>query len=81
MSVYVGIDVHRKRSQVAVLTGEGTVGFNNNVVNGRQRPRPVPTARCVSPVHSVSDGSFTFGSPDERLLLWLQLRLSDQLRT
>jgi hypothetical protein len=25
MSVYVGIDVHRKRSQVAVVTGDGTV--------------------------------------------------------
>ena len=23
MSVYAGIDVHRKRSQVAVVTGEG----------------------------------------------------------
>ena len=23
MSVYVGIDVHRKRSQVAVVTGDG----------------------------------------------------------
>ena len=25
MSVYAGIDVHRKRSQVAVVTGDGTV--------------------------------------------------------
>jgi hypothetical protein len=25
MSVYVGIDVHRKRSQVAVVTEDGTV--------------------------------------------------------
>jgi hypothetical protein len=25
MSVYVGIDVHRKRSQVAVVTGDGQV--------------------------------------------------------
>jgi hypothetical protein len=34
MSVYVGIDVHRKRSQVAVVTGEGQVQLNKNVVNG-----------------------------------------------
>jgi hypothetical protein len=33
MSVYVGIDVHRKCSQVAVVTGEGTVQLNKNVVN------------------------------------------------
>ena len=36
MSVYVGIDVHRKRSQVAVVTGDGLVQFNRNVVNGRE---------------------------------------------
>jgi transposase len=34
MSVYVGIDVHRKRSQVAVVTEEGKVQLNRNVVNG-----------------------------------------------
>ena len=34
MSVYVGIDVHRERSQVAVVTGDGTVELNKNVVNG-----------------------------------------------
>ena len=34
MSVYVGIDVHRKRSQVAVITDEGKVQLNRNVVNG-----------------------------------------------
>ena len=36
MSVYVGIDVHRKRSQVAVVTGDGLVQLNRNVVNGRE---------------------------------------------
>jgi transposase len=36
MSVYVGIDVHRKRSQVAVVTGDGQVQLNRNVVNGRE---------------------------------------------
>src|SRR6185312_4108685 len=34
MSVYAGIDVHRKRSQVAVVTEDGTVQLNKNVVNG-----------------------------------------------
>jgi len=34
MSVYVGIDVHRKRSQVAVLDQAGAVCANRNVVNG-----------------------------------------------
>jgi transposase len=34
MSVYVGIDVHRKRSQVAVVAEDGKVRLNRNVVNG-----------------------------------------------
>jgi transposase len=34
MSVYVGIDVHRKRSQVAVVTEDGTVQLNKHTVNG-----------------------------------------------
>ena len=33
MSVYVGIDVHRKRSQVTVVSEDGTVELNKNVVN------------------------------------------------
>jgi transposase len=36
MSVCVGIDVHRKRSQVAVVTGDGKVQLNRNVVNGTE---------------------------------------------
>src|SRR5205809_8115984 len=36
MSVYVGIDVHRKRSQVAVVSGDGQVQLNRNVVNGSE---------------------------------------------
>jgi transposase len=36
MSVYVGIDVHRKRSQVAVIDGGGEVLANRNVPNGVQ---------------------------------------------
>ncbi len=39
MSVYVGIDVHRKRSQVAVAAEDGKVQLNRNVVNG-QEPMP-----------------------------------------
>ena len=34
MSVYVGIDVHRKRSQVAVVDQSGEVLANRNVPNG-----------------------------------------------
>jgi transposase len=34
MSVYVGIDVHRKRSQVAVIDQSGEVLVNRNVPNG-----------------------------------------------
>src|SRR5690348_8943989 len=34
MSVYVGIDVHRKRSQVAVVDASGEVLANRNVPNG-----------------------------------------------
>jgi transposase len=36
MSVYVGIDVHRKRSQVAVVAEDGQVRLNKNVVNGSE---------------------------------------------
>src|SRR6266571_7607165 len=36
MSVYVGIDVHRKRSQVAAVTGDGKVQLNKNTVNGSE---------------------------------------------
>jgi transposase len=34
MSVYVGIDVHRKRSQLAVINASGEVLANRNVPNG-----------------------------------------------
>src|SRR5262249_61581844 len=36
MSVYVGIDVHRKRSQVAVIDADGGVLANRNVPNGAE---------------------------------------------
>ncbi len=34
MSVYVGIDVHRKRSQLAVIDGDSEVLANRNVPDG-----------------------------------------------
>jgi hypothetical protein len=33
-SQYVGIDVHRRRSQIAVIDQSGTVQVNRNVTNG-----------------------------------------------
>ena len=36
MSVHVGIDVHRKRSQVAVVNESGEVLANRNVPNGTE---------------------------------------------
>ena len=36
MSGYAGIDVHRKRSQVAVIAEDGKVRLNRNVVNGSE---------------------------------------------
>jgi transposase len=37
MSVYVGIDVHRKRSQVAVVTEDGMVQLNRTWSTDRSR--------------------------------------------
>ena len=36
MPVYADIDVHRKRSQVAVVAEDGKVQLNKNVVNGSE---------------------------------------------
>ena len=36
MSVYVGIDVHRKRSQLAVINASGEVLADRNVPNGAE---------------------------------------------
>jgi hypothetical protein len=36
MQAYVGIDVHRRRSQIAVLDESGRTAVNRNVVNGRE---------------------------------------------
>jgi hypothetical protein len=53
MSVYVGIDVHRKRSQVAVVTEDGTVQVNKNVVNGSE-----PFLRLIGDLPSVTPVAF-----------------------
>ena len=37
MSVYVGIDVHRKRSQLAVIDASGQVLTNRNLPNGQSQ--------------------------------------------
>ncbi|WP_199880869.1 hypothetical protein, partial [Streptomyces kebangsaanensis] len=50
MSVYVGIDMHRKRSQIAVVDHDGAVRMNRNVLNG------------VKPVLSVI-GDLPIGAP------------------
>jgi transposase len=53
MSVYVGIDVHRKRSQVAVVTEDGQVQVNKNVVNGSE-----PMLRLIGDLPSGTPVAF-----------------------
>jgi len=53
MSVYVGIDVHRKRSQVAVVTEDGQVRLNKNVVNGSE-----PMLRLIGDLPSGTPVAF-----------------------
>ena len=53
MSVYVGIDVHRKRSQVAVVTEDGTVQLNKNTVNGTE-----PLLRLIGDLPSGTPVAF-----------------------
>ena len=53
MSVYVGIDVHRKRSQVAVVSEDGTVELNKNVVNGSE-----PMLRLIGDLPSGTPVAF-----------------------
>ena len=48
MSVYVGIDVHRKRSQVAVVAEDGQVQLNKNVVNGSKKLPKVAPAKAAA---------------------------------
>jgi transposase len=61
MSVYVGIDVHRKRSQLAVVDQDGEVLANRNVTNGMEPilavigDLPVGTPAAFEP-RSAGDG-------------------------
>ena len=68
MSVYVGIDVHRKRSQVAVVAEDGQVQLNKNVVNGSE-----PMLRLIGDLQSgtpvASGAAFGWG--------WLARLLED----
>jgi hypothetical protein len=54
MSVYVGIDVHRQRSQVAVVAEDGKVQLNRNVVNGQEALLHCPVMRVAG--SSTQDG-------------------------
>ena len=68
MSVYVGIDVHRKRSQVAVAGQDGKVQLNRNVVDGS--PSMLGLLGGVPPGSPVASGAaFGWG--------WLAGRLED----
>ena len=53
MSVYVGIDVHRKRSQVAVVTEDGQVQLHKNVVSGSE-----PMLRLIGDLPSGTPVAF-----------------------
>ena len=53
MPVYVGIDVHRKRSQVAVVTEDGKVQLNKNTVNGTE-----PILRLIGDLPSGTPVAF-----------------------
>src|SRR5436309_8706332 len=53
MSVYVGIDVHRKRSQVAVSNQDGQVLANRNVHNGA-----TPILRVIGDLPSGTPAAF-----------------------
>src|SRR5215475_10885493 len=53
MSVYVGIDVHRKRSQVAVIDQGGKVLANRNVPNGVE-----PILRVIGDLPSGTPAAF-----------------------
>ena len=57
MSVYVGIDVHRKRSQVAVIDASGEVLANRNVPNGAE-----PILKVIGGLPASSSFVLTCGS-------------------
>ncbi len=56
MSVYVGIDVHRKRSQVAVIAGDGKSVMTSRDTGGKSTsasrdPRQPNPSRNPLPAH------------------------------
>jgi hypothetical protein len=53
MSVCAGIDVHRKRSRVAVVAEDGKVQLNRNVVNGSE-----PMLRLIGGRPAGTPGAF-----------------------
>jgi hypothetical protein len=58
MSVYAGIDVHRKRSQVAVVAEDGQVQLNKNVVNGSE-----PFLRLIGDLPAGTPVAFEAADP------------------
>ena len=57
MSVYVGLDVHRKRSQMAVVTEDAKVQLNANTVNGT-----APILRLIGDLPSGTPVAFETAS-------------------
>jgi hypothetical protein len=68
MSVYVGIDVHRKRSQVTVIDASGKALTNRNLSNGAEPILkvigslppgrwPPPLCSCCCPEPAFDAGS------------------------
>src|SRR5246127_1273179 len=57
MSVYAGIDVHRKRSQVAVVAEDGKVQLNKNTVNGTE-----PLLRLIGDLPAATPVAFEAAS-------------------
>jgi hypothetical protein len=68
MSVYVGIDVHRKRSQLAVIDAKGEVLANRNVPNGAE-----PILKVIGGLPTGTPAAFeaAFG------ISWLAVLLED----
>jgi hypothetical protein len=67
MSVYVGIDVHRKRSQVAVIDQDGKVLANRNVNNGVQPILSVIGGLLLAPDHRPPLAGIKLVRPRPRL--------------
>jgi hypothetical protein len=61
MSVYVGIDVHRKRSRVAVVNEGGEVLANRNVPNGVKPILSVIGLSCLTLVGRIRISRYVTG--------------------